>query len=156
MLINGETIEKININKFIGDSVVIDFTKTKNKIAIEDFLNNNKKNGIRNKIKKNDIVLLKTRNKPLKKFNKNFTYLDKTGAKFLADKKIKCVGIDNFGIERNQPDHETHKILFRNKIPIVEGLELSKIRAGRYFFVGLPLKIKNADGAPVRAILVKF
>jgi len=114
------------------------------------------KDNKKNKIKKNDIVLLKTRKKSLKKFDFNFTYLDKTGAKFLADKKVKCVGIDNLGVERSQPKHDTHKILFNRNIPIIEGLDLSKIKAGRYFFIGVPLKVKDADGAPMRAVLVKF
>ena len=99
--------------------------------------------------------MLKTRNKPLNSFEVNFTYLDKSGAEYLANKKIKLIGIDNLGIERNQLNHETHKILFKKNIPVIEGLELSKINAGRYFFIGLPLKI-NSDASPVRAVLVKF
>ncbi len=147
MLAKGTTIEKIDINKFIGDCIVLDFSNKKDKITIKDF---NK-----NKIKKNDIVLLKTRNKSLKKFGKNYIYLDETGAKYLAGKKVKCVGIDNLSIERDQPKYDTHKILFNKNIPIVEGLDLSKIKQGRYFFVGLPLKIKHGDGSPVRAVLVE-
>lgn len=151
MLAKGATIEKIPLSKFIGSCIVIDFTKVKNKITIKDLKNNKKII-----IAKNDIVLLKTRNKALKKFNKNFTYLDKTGAKYLASKKIKLVGTDNLGIERDQPEHETHKILFQKNIPVIEGLELSKIKPGRYFFIGLPLKIKNGEASPMRAVLVKF
>ena len=39
-------------------------------------------------------------------------------------------------------------------IPVVEGLELSMISSGRYCFIGLPLKIKNGDASPIRAVLV--
>jgi len=95
MLSKGKTMEKISINKFVGSCVVIDFTKIKNKITIKNFQ--------KKKIIKNDIVLLKTRKILLKKFDKNYTYLDKTGAKFLAGKKIKCVGVDNLGIATNSP-----------------------------------------------------
>jgi len=148
MLAQGEKINQINLDKFMGNCIVLDLTKIKEKITI---------NNLKNKtIKKNDIVLLKTRKKPLKKFNKNFTYLDKSGASFLANKKIKSVGIDALGIERSQEKHETHKILFNKNIPIIEGLELSKIKSGKYFFIGLPLKIKNGDASPIRAALVKF
>lgn len=149
MLSKGKKIDKINLNKFIGDSIVLDFTKIKDKITEKSL----KK--IKNKIKKNDIVLFKTRKKIMKRFNYNFTYLDKDAAKLLVNKKVKTVGIDGLGIERNQPNHETHKILFNKKIPIIEGLELSKIKPGRYFFVGLPLKIKDGDASPIRAVLVK-
>ncbi len=148
MLANGKTIENMPLNKFIGDCVVLDFTKVKDKkISLGNFKNK--------KIKKDEIILLKTRNKSLKKFDFNFTYVDKSGAKFLANKKIKLVGIDNSGIERAQPNHETHEILFKKNIPIVEGLDLTKIKPGRYFFIGLPLKIKGADGSPIRAVLIK-
>ena len=152
MLAKGKKIDKLALDKFMGKCIVLDFIKTKkNQIT----LNNIKKNNNSKKIKKNDIVLLKTRSKPLKKFNKNFTYLEKSGAKYLATRKIKCLGIDALGVERSQPKHETHKILFKKNIPIIEGLELSKIKPGRYFFIGLPLKIKDGDASPIRAVLIK-
>lgn len=154
MLANGKTIDKISLNKFIGNCVVLDFSNKRDKITVKDI--NNKILEQNFKIEKNDIVLLKTRKEPLKKFNYNFTYLEKSGAKFLANRKVKCVGIDNLSIERNQLEHETHKVLFKNSIPIVEGLDLSKISQGRYFFIGLPLKIKGGDGSPIRAVLVNI
>lgn len=149
ILQNGKTIEKISLDKFMGKCIVIDCTKIKNSITKNHFKN------LKLKIQKNDIVLLKTKNKPDKKFNFNFVYLEKTGAEYLVSKKIKAVGIDSLGIERNQPNHETHKILLKNNIPIFEGLDLSKVKQGRYFFHGFPLKIKKGDGSPIRAVLIK-
>ena len=150
VLQNGKTIEKISLDKFMGKCVVLDFTKAKNAITKTHFQK------IKLKIQKNDIVLLKTRNKLDKKFDFNFTYLEKSGAEYLASKKIKAVGIDNLGIERNQKNHETHKIMLKNNILIFEGLDLSKVNQGRYFFHGLPLKIRKGDASPVRAVLIKF
>ena len=150
VLKNGKTIEKISLDKFFGKCIVLDFTKLKNSITKNDF----KK--IKTKIQKADIVLLKTKNKLEKSFNQNFTYLEKTGAEYLAYRKIKAVGIDSLGIERGQPNHETHKILAGKNIPIFEGLELSKVKQGRYLFYGFPLKIRKGDASPVRAILVKL
>ena len=60
------------------------------------------------------------------------------------------------GIERSQSDHGTHNALLGKNIEIFEGLELSKINEGRYFFIGLPLKVKDGDASPIRAVLVKF
>jgi len=37
---------------------------------------------------------------------------------------------------------------------IFEGLDLSKVKPGKYFFVGLPLKLMGLDGSPARAILL--
>ena len=149
VLENGKTIEKISLDKFMGKCIVLDFTKIKNAITEINF----KK--LKLKIRKNDIVLLKTKNKAEKKFNFDFAYLEKSGAEYLVSKKIKAVGIDCLGIERSQPKHETHKILLKNNIPIFEGLDLSKVNQGRYFFHGLPLKIRKGDASPVRAVLIK-
>ena len=36
---------------------------------------------------------------------------------------------------------------------IIEGLDLSAVRAGRYDMICLPVKLHGSDGAPARAIL---
>ena len=149
VLENGRRIDELSVEKFMGRCIVLDFTKTKNSIT---------KNSLRKtkiKIQKNDIVLLKTKNRLGNEFDFDFIYLEKTGAEYLVSKKIKAVGIDSLGIERNQLNHETHKILLKKNIVIFEGLDLSKVKQGRYFFHGLPLKIKKGDASPVRAVLVK-
>mgnify|MGYP001574938453 CR=1 FL=1 len=148
VLEKGKTIDKVNLERFMGKCVVLDFTKTNDSIT----KNSLRKNKI--KINKNDIVLLKTKNKLRKDFDFNFTYLEKSGAEYLVSKRIKAVGIDSLGIERNQPNHLTHKLLAKRNIPIFEGLDLSKVKQGRYFFHGLPLKIRKGDASPVRAVLV--
>ena len=145
---DGKKIDAVALNRFLGECVVIDLTKIKNR-GIE------KKDLANAKIRKNDIVILKTSNIYKDAFDFNFVYLTEGGAEFLASKKIKAVGINALGIERSQPEHVTHKILFSKNITIIEGLGLSKIKSGRYFFIGLPLKIKN-DASPIRAILAKF
>ena len=144
---NGKTIEKINIENFFGNAVVLDFTRNKECL--------NKSDLEKHKINKNDIVLLKTKNNIENKFNFNFIYLEKSGAQFLVSKKIKAVGIDNLGIERNQANHPTHNILASKNIPIFEGLNLSKVKQGRYLFYGFPLKIRKGDASPIRAVLIK-
>jgi len=146
---NGEKIDAISVDKFLGECIVIDLSNIKNR-GIE------KRDIIKAKIRKDDIVVLKTSNKYKKGFDFNFVYLAESGAKFLASKNIKGVGINALGIERNQLSYNTHKSLLSKGIIIFEGLELSKIKPGRYFFIGLPLKVKDADGAPMRAVLVKF
>lgn len=149
MIEKGKTIDKLSPEKFMGKCIVLDFTKVNESITKKSF------EYLKIKIQKNEIVLLKTKNKLEKSFDFNFVYLEKTGAEYLVSKKIKAVGIDSLGIERNQPNHETHKILAKNNIPIFEGLDLSKVKQGRYFFYGLPLNIKNGDASPVRAVLIK-
>jgi arylformamidase len=153
MLNNSKKIHEMPLEKCIGDAVVLDLTKIKGAITEDSLDAALKKTKIN--IDKNSIVLLKTRAKPMRSFDFKFTFLDKSGAVFLSKKGVKAVGIDQLGIERGQPNHETHDILFKRHIPVFEGLELSAIKPGKYFFIGLPLKIKDGDGAPVRAILIE-
>ena len=148
MIEEGKKINEIGLDRFIGNCIVIDFTNINDSIKAKDFKKYKKE------IIKEDIVLLKTKNGVDNKFNPNFAYLDKSGASFLASKKIKAVGIDALGIERSQPKHDTHIILLGKNIPIIEGLDLSKIKEGRFFFIGFPLKIKDGDAAPMRAVLI--
>ncbi|MBI2545734.1 cyclase family protein [Candidatus Woesearchaeota archaeon] len=146
MLEKGKTIEQIPADRFIGPCQVLDFTKVKDKITEKDLG--------KFKVARNEIILLKTKKKIEGTFNFSFTYLDKTAAAYLAKKGVKLVGIDELGIERDQEKHDTHVILFKKGIPIVEGLDLTKVKQGKYLFIGLPVKIKQGDGAPVRAVLV--
>lgn len=144
----GATIEKLGLDRFIGKAIVLDLTKIKDKIT-KAHLENSKL-----KPQKNLIVLLKTKNKPDKGYNFDFAYLEKKGAAYLVSKEVKAVGLDSLSVERNQPNYDTHKILLKNNIPIFEGLDLSKVKQGRYFFHGLPLKIRKGDASPIRAVLI--
>src|SRR5690606_11028299 len=105
-------------------------------------------------ISEGDFILFKTRNSTEDILEKDFIYLDKAGAKYLRDKKIKGVGIDSLGIERDQPGHETHTMLFEAGIVILEGLKLDEVDEGEYFLFAAPLKIKGVEAAPVRAVLI--
>lgn len=147
MIDKGETIENINLEKLIAKCVVVDLTKVKDKITKDDLINK--------KIGENIFVLLKTSNSYDSNFNFNFVYLEKSGAQYLSDLNVIGVGIDALGIERSQKNHETHKILMSNDIIIIEGITLKDVEQGEYMMYALPLKIKGADGAPARIILIK-
>ena len=145
---DGKTLDQLDLNKLIGECKILDVTHIEEKIAKKDLEKFD--------IQKDDIILLKTKNSDLgttKKFNPNFVYLEKTGAEFLASKKIKSVGIDYLGIERNQPNHETHKLLMQNDIIIIEGFRLKQITQKTGFFYCLPLFLPSIEAAPCRAIL---
>jgi arylformamidase len=46
-------------------------------------------------------------------------------------------------------------MLLKDGITIVEGVNLSAVEPGKYTFACLPIKIKDGDGGPARAILIK-
>lgn len=145
----GKTTSQIPLDNFVGLCRVIDLTHLNEKITAEDLKEKN--------ISKNQILLLKTKNSFNKssEFDFNFVYLEKSGAEYLARMEVKTVGIDALGIERDQPDADTHKTLLGNGIPIIEGLQLSQVSEGGYMLFCLPMPLKDLDGAPVRAVLIK-
>jgi len=109
-------------------------------------------------IEEGDIILFKTKNSDFSEtdpYNPNFTFCAGDAAQFLAEKKVKAVGIDYIGMERNQPDHPTHKNLLGNNIAIIEGLRLKHVPEGEYFLICAPVKIL-AEAAPARALLWKL
>src|SRR5437667_394989 len=48
---------------------------------------------------------------------------------------------------------ECHQVLLGAGVWIIEGLDLTKVKPGKYDMICLPVKIRNSDGAPARAIL---
>ncbi len=147
MIDKGKTMESYDLSSFIRKCKVFDFTYVEDKIT-EDLLKERD-------IKKGDFILLKTKNSLSNEFDFEFVYLEKSGAQYLKDIGITGVGIDSLGIERNQPNHETHKLLLSQGIIILEGLRLKDIEEGEYILHALPLKIKNVEASPTRAILIK-
>ena len=76
---------------------------------------------------------------------------------YLLDSKKKGVGFDVIGIDPVSDGNLTrHKMLLSQAdIVIIENLtNLDKIGGGLFTFAALPLKYKNADGAPIRAVAI--
>ncbi len=145
-----KSIDELDLRSVNGECVVLDFASVKDKITARDLQGKD--------ISKGDIVLLKTSNSSLPTegaFEGNFIYLDKSGAEFLAKLRVRAVGIDYLGIERNQPAHETHITLFNAGAWIIEGLRLKDATEGRYYLHCMPLLVKGLEAAPTRAILIK-
>lgn len=147
MVPNGYTLESLDLSKTITKCKVVDLTNVDEKISDKDLSSLD--------INKGDFILLKTQNSYEDILENNFIYLDKTGAKYLINKKIKGIGIDSLGIERNQPEHDTHIGLFTSDILILEGLRLKDVEEGEYFLSAAPLLIPGAEAAPIRAYLLK-
>jgi len=54
----------------------------------------------------------------------------------------------------NDKSLESHQAVHRNNMAILEGIVLSEVKEGLYTLIALPLKIKDADASPVRAVLL--
>jgi len=87
-------------------------------------------------------------------FDEDFVFISKEAAQFLVDRGVRTVGVDYLSIGGFKQDGvETHRIMLGAGIWVIEGLNLSRVKPGRYELCCLPLKIVGADGAPGRAVL---
>ncbi|WAH37712.1 cyclase family protein [Alicyclobacillus dauci] len=145
MIPGGETIETIKLKQLVGNCRVIDLTKVEGAIKKADLEPH--------KPQKGEFLLLKTKNSWDEEFNYDFVYVGADAAAYLAEVGVGLVGVDGLGIERSQPDHETHKSLMSKHIVIIEGLRLKNVPEGDYFMVAAPLKLTGIDAAPARVML---
>ncbi|QOR68352.1 arylformamidase [Cytobacillus suaedae] len=77
-------------------------------------------------------------------------------APFLAKKGIKLIGVDVPSVDMlDSKELPAHHSLLENDIHILEGIVLDSVKEGIYELVALPLPIKEADGSPVRAVLIE-
>jgi arylformamidase len=82
-------------------------------------------------------------------FVSDFVSIAEDAASYLAGLNTLAIGIDY--LTAGSP--ETHRILLRAGVVIIEGLNLAGVTPGRYELVCLPLRILGCDGAPARALL---
>lgn len=83
------------------------------------------------------------------------TYIMESAGFALADAGVKLLGINrnSVGIPGNQ--RAPHLALLQSGVAILEGLNLSGVRAGAYFLSALPIKLSGCEAAPVRAVLIE-
>ena len=75
----------------------------------------------------------------------------------MRDKEVAAVGFDYIiPDEFDNQERPFHHVLFQREIILLEGLNLSHVPAGDYFLICLPLKVKDGDAAPARAVLVEL
>jgi arylformamidase len=130
---------------------VIDFTKSAGSVSVSDLKNADVKRGER--------ILAKTANSLIgfETFRDDYIFLSGDGADYLAELGITLFGIDYFSVkQRGSNDHRPHTSLLAKNIPIIEGLDLSKVPAGQYSLFCLPLKFTGVEGGPARVILTNL
>ena len=147
---NGEPLDHIPLETFVGACRVIDCTEDQLSVKRETLESQN--------IQKGERILLKTTNslRGFETFYDDYVFVSPEATKYLAEQEVAMVAIDYLSIkQRGSKDNSPHTNLLSKNIPIIEGVDLSKVQAGEYFLVLLPLKFMNIDGAPARAVLMK-
>jgi kynurenine formamidase len=155
-MIDGNSIDREPLRKFIGESIVIDLSK---RCDIGAGITCSDLETYSNLIKDNDILLLYTGTSEYWMKDQNikfdYTYLEPSAAQWIADHHIKCVGIDTFSVEKyGSKDGLAHKILLSSSVGIIENLSsnMKDLSGKRVFLVCLPLLFEGVDGSPARTI----
>jgi arylformamidase len=112
----------------------------------------------RHELRPGERVLFRTANSPrawqVDEFVEDFVAISEEAAAYLAETGIRTVGVDYLSVGGYRADGaKIHRTLLEAGIWIIEGLNLSAVRAGRYEMICLPVKLHGSDGAPARAIL---
>ncbi len=176
ILKNGLTVDKLELKNLMGKALILDFSSLSGELTANILEKTFRSIGASENIQ---ILLLKTEDFSRKheiagevspsgaklssqdmeteKEESCPAYLDESGAAWIVEKGFKTIGTDGFSVDNPYSEPlPAHHILLSGNVNIVECLELSSVETGIYFFLCLPLKIENCDGAPARALLISY
>lgn len=143
---DGEKIDELDINVFIGKCRLIDVTGHET-IDAETLMAFDLQGVHR--------VLLKTSvtNNP-NVFPQSIPYITEDGADYLGKQGIILVGVDVPSVDPlDSKELNGHHGLHERGIHILENVMLADLSCGDYELIALPLPIQGADGSPVRAVV---
>ncbi len=145
---NQPGIEQKDLRVYLGGAQVIEVkTSFGQRISLFDF---DIKDVHRSR------VLFKTNSFHPDQWRDDFVSLSPEVIHALADLGVILVGIDTPSIDPStNKGLESHKAILDREVSVLEGLVLDDVSAGDYQLIALPLKIKDADASPVRAILFR-
>jgi arylformamidase len=145
---DGTTIEYMPLDIAIGPARVIEI-KDKRTVTPEELKQYT--------FKKGERILFKTVNSPrcwqTDNFTEDFVDISPEAAVVLAAAQPSLIGLDYLSVRAPASQTGTHKILLGAGIWLLEGLDLTNVKAGNYNLICLPLKVIRGDGSPVRAVL---
>ncbi|MDP2316764.1 MAG: cyclase family protein [Pseudomonadota bacterium] len=144
----GRGVDELPLDALVGDARVIRILDP-HRVTVEELLRHDVRTGER--------VLFRTRNSdhpwPTEPFSTDYVHLAPDAAAWLALRGVRTVGIDYLSVASPEEGTVTHRALLLAGVVIVEGLDLSRVPAGRFQFVCLPLKLQGCEGAPARVLL---
>lgn len=155
MLQHGVHLDNINVDNFIGYATILDFSKEKLQTInvtsckiYEELLE-----GV-------EFIIIKTGWSKYwgeDKYYKDFPFLSDEAAQWLTQYKLKGIGIDAISIDNAcSTSYNVHKTFMRNNIIIIENLtNLDAVSKQIFILSIMPLKIKDVDGSPVRAVAIE-
>ncbi len=145
---DGRTLEKVDLAAYWGLAQVVTVSKPSGPLTPADFAGYDLQRAPRLLV---HSVLSEADHGV---FHKEFVYPSPELADYLGQQGIILYGADAPSMDHpDNPKLPGHHALQRNGILILEGLDLSGVPDGLYELTAYPLKIRDGDGSPVRAVL---
>ena len=145
------TIDEVPLDTFIGPVRIIEI-KDEVSIKVEELEPYN--------IQPGERILFKTKNSSwvydTDEFVTGYVYFANETAQYLADKKVRLVGIDYItvgGFEDREGNRVVHRTFLKNGISILEMINLSGVEPGEYDINAVPIRMEKGDAGPCRAII---
>ena len=152
MVQGGRSLTSFSAEDFVGRAVLVDITKLdKQEIAVEELM------PYEALLKEADFLILNTGWSKFwgtPEYFVGFPALNEEAVDWLLRFKLKGIGIDAISIDAMETkDFAIHYKLFHRDMIVIENLtNLKEINKESFLFSCLPLKLKEADGSPIRAI----
>jgi arylformamidase len=148
---NGKSVTEMALAGFFGKAKVMELD-IHSPAGIADLS--------RYSIEKGDRILLKIpANQRLMDstlFSPDFIGLNPAAARWLVKKGVALVGINCSSVDNPKDSgYDAHRVLLSAGVVILENIDLSMVEAGEYHLACFPLRLKGADGSPVRAVLMR-
>ena len=137
-LADGNTIEKIDLDSFVGDCYV---ARHEGNVTADDAA---------------DILeKARTAGAPERILIAGKATVTAEAAQVFAQAKIKLIGNESQTVGPENAPKEVHLILLGASIVLLEGIVLTDVAEGKYFLSAAPLNLAGCDGSPCRAFLVR-
>ncbi|MCL5935683.1 MAG: cyclase family protein [Firmicutes bacterium] len=155
---NGKTIDEVGLETTFGEAVLIDVSARPADQPVTVAMLEKRLKETGEEVKKGDIVLIRAW--PGEWNGPGFHHaagLHEEAAKWLSSKGIKSVGVDLANADTTSDMRRpAHMELLGNSIGIMENIaNLDKLSKTRFFFMGIPLRVKGLTGSPIRAVAVE-
>ena len=156
--VNNQTIDRLPLEQCIGPCRMADLSPIGDKylITVEDL------GAVAGLINEGDSLIVKTgwsQHVGTEKYRHQLPRISESLAYWCIKKNVKMLGVEPPSVADVNNIREVtniHQILLGGNVTIVEGLtNLSDIQAEKFTLMVLPLKIKDGDGSPARAIAIE-
>ena len=107
------------------------------------------------RVRRGERLLVRSRRKVNPRvFPVRFAHLTGESAAVLSSAGAMLFGIDTPSVDhRDSKTMDAHRTLLKGGVAILENLDLSRVRPGRYRLLAAPLRLPGLDASPVRALL---